>query len=122
MELLVSLPESVQDIFVANGFTLLEGGLYKRVPVIQMPYMKEHVIDGELVFDSDVAVFRVNPDATLEMTVVDKALSDSNPDDQKLLAINDPQYREDLTHLSSADAFGLLQDAGLPAKEIQDLL
>lgn len=79
----------------------------KKLPVSDMPYMVEHVVDGELVGEIDIAVVEITPDFKVQMVVLET------------------DYMEtDLPLTGAGYALGvdLLADAGVPRSELDALL
>lgn len=100
-------------LLLAHGFAETrydeqQGIFYsKKLPVRDMPYMMEHVVDDELVGEIDIAVVEITPDFKVQMVVLET------------------DYSEADLPLTGADymlGVGLLADAGVPRSELEALL
>jgi hypothetical protein len=74
--------------------------LTKKMPVADMPYAREHIVDNEYVFDTDTAIIEVVPDPLFPGCGVQLAMQDSD-------------YVEDAVSVSSEEGLALLRDAGV---------
>lgn len=102
------IPQALIEILLAHGFTKKnydqdgntedKGDYYcKTVKACDMPYMKEHVVDEELVFSEDTFVVELCPTMSVQAVVVSGDYSET--------------YRE-----GDAGAALLLADAGVPSE------
>lgn len=66
----------------------------KTLLVLDMPYMKEHAIDNEVIFEDTQLIVEVTPDARVQMTAVNTS------------------YVEDPIGIDTEEGRALLRDAG----------
>lgn len=89
------------EVLKASGFVAVEypgqqGVFYtKKLPVTDMPYMREHAIDYDLIGETTVMLVEVTPDRRVQMTTI-------NTD-----------YVEEAVAIDTDEAAGLLRDAGV---------
>ena len=74
--------------------------LTKRMPVQDMPYVSEHIVDNELVCERDIAVVEFVPDPLF-------------PGGGVQMTVEQWDYIEDAVSASSDEGLGLLRDAGV---------
>ena len=95
------------EALVANGFepTTYDGqpGTFyvKKLKASQMPYFNEHVVDNELVFDTDEIVVEVFDGEENGAPLLVVQLVDQNTD-----------YFEEAVPVESKEGLALLKDAG----------
>lgn len=74
--------------------------LTKRMPIDDMPYAREHIVDGELVGDSDIAVIEYVPDPLFKGGGVQ-------------MTVEKTDYIEEAVAVDSEEGVALLRDAGV---------
>ena len=95
------------EALIANGFepTIYDGqpGTFyvKKLKASQMPYFNAHVVDNELVFDTDEIVVEVFEDDENGAPLLVVQLVDQNTD-----------YFEEAVPVESKEGQALLKDAG----------
>lgn len=72
----MSISDQMLNDLAAAGFTAKNAGTFqacysKTMKAWDMPYMKEHVIDGENVYEDSDVVLDVSLDGMLTMTISD---------------------------------------------------
>ncbi|MDO5947158.1 hypothetical protein [Burkholderia cepacia] len=89
------------EVLKASGFVPVEyqdqqGIFYtKKLPVTDMPYMREHAIDYDLISETTVMLVEVTPDRRVRMTA-------TNTD-----------YLEEAVGIDTDEGAALLRDAGV---------
>lgn len=90
------------DRLIDSGFAPAvrdeETVLRKTMPVWDMPYAREHMVDGVHIFDNDQAVIEVATDGLVK------------------LSIGDGRYDEEPVSGETPEGFGVLIDAGMVFK------
>ncbi len=74
--------------------------LTKRMPIQDMPYAREHIVDNELVGETDTAVIEFVPDPLF-------------PGGGVQMTVDQCDYIEDAVPVNSDEGLALLRDAGV---------
>lgn len=74
--------------------------LTKRMPIQEMPYAREHIVDGEFIDETDTAVIEVVPDPLF-------------PGGGVQMTVDQCDYVEEAVSLASNEGLALLRDAGV---------
>jgi hypothetical protein len=80
---------------LSNAFS---GCLQKTMPAIDMPYVREHIIDNEIVGENDQATITVTPSGFVQLSIGKDYVEDAVP--------------------IEGDGAGVLRDAGVPVKSV----
>lgn len=87
--------------FVETTYPDQEGAfLTKRMPIQDMPYAREHIVDGDGVMDTDTVVIAYVPDNLF-------------PGGGVQMVVEQSDYMEDTVSVNSEDGLALLRDAGV---------
>lgn len=87
--------------FVETTYPGQEGiFLTKRMPIRDMPYASEHIVDNEIVGETDTAVIEVVPDPLF-------------PGGGVQMVVDQCDYVEETVSVTSAEGLALLRDAGV---------
>lgn len=87
--------------FVETTYEGQSGVFYtKRMPLSEMPYYRENVVDNDLYLETDVAI-------------IECCTTDKFPDGGVQMTIDGLDYLEDMVGIDSEEGTSLLRQAGL---------